>query len=335
MLDSLIEKYSLKLSTSNPNYVVSIATFVVVTSSVPLVYFLSMLFGAEYTSTIFVLSILSPLLMVPPTIIIIVKLSKHLKHFQDELGKEIEVNKKKDIMLFEQERFALMGEMMANISHQWKQPLNTINLAILSSKFSDNKASELEKNFDIIESNVCYLASTIDDFMSFFDKKTNKEIRPLDEIITEIKSIIQAQMDTLKIKFNIKIENEFGNIKLLSSISQVILNLLGNAKDASTESNQEKEICLKFTALKKSLRISCCDNGEGIPYEIKDKIFNPYFTTKHKTQGTGIGLYMSKQIINKIFEGDIKIDISKGTCFIVDIPYSEKCILEKDKSIND
>ena len=238
------------------------------------------------------------------------------------LYEEIQKSKKKDIMLFKQARFVLMGEMMANISHQWKQPLNTINLAILSYKVSGRDEILLENNFDIIETNVDYLASTINDFMSFFDKRTNTEIRTLEEIIGEIRSIIQAQIDSFEIKLNIDIENELGNIKIASSISQVILNLLANAKDAAIESQHNKEINLKFTASEKSFKVVCCDNGSGIDESIITKIFDPYFSTKGKN-GTGLGLYMSQMIMQKQFETKIEVETSSsGSTFIVEIPRS-------------
>jgi len=272
------------------------------------------------------MSIVAPGLMVPPTIIIIIKLSKHLKYFKDELEKELKANKKKDILLFEQARFVLMGEMMANISHQWKQPLNTINLSIVNAKMS--KEDDLQKYFDIVEDNVNYLSSTIDDFMSFFDKRTHTEIRSLEEIIKEIKSIAQIKIDNLGIELDIRLENMSENVQVVSSISQVILNLLSNATDAFSDEIERKKITLKFVSTEDALEIICCDNGKGVNFKVKEKIFDPYFTTKHKSQGTGIGLYMSKEIVQKVFGGSIKLS-PVPTCFYVNIPYSDKCILQK------
>ena len=325
---NFIQNHSDKFSKYNPNIIIIAFTIIVVVFSVPIVYIVAFLVNEEYTNFLFGLSIAVPILQAPPTISMILKSSKHLKHFKEELDLEIEKNKKKDLLLFEQARFALMGEMMANISHQWKQPLNTINLALISSRFSTNDKVTIEKNYDIIESNVNYLATTVDDFLSFFDKRTSEDIRNLEDIVKEIKSIIQIQMDNQTIKLDISIENSLGYIKILSSISQVILNFLSNAKDAIEANNENKEINLRFIPTKDFLKIICCDNGCGIDKEIESRIFDPYFTTKDKTQGTGIGLYMSKQIIDKIFDGEVRVDTSSGTCFYLEIPYSDKCILE-------
>ncbi|MDD2448246.1 MAG: HAMP domain-containing sensor histidine kinase [Sulfurimonas sp.] len=279
-----------------------------------------------------ILSIVLPMLLTPPVISTFIKLSKHLKHFQEELEIEIKNNKKKDLMLFEQARFALMGEMLANISHQWKQPLNTIGLCVANARLSNEES--IERNFDIIEKNVNYLASTIDDFMSFFDKKTYTQIRNLEDILTEVKSIIYMQITSKGISLEIEVNGDERDILLASSISQVLLNLLNNAKDAINDNMKDKKISLKFNVRDANLEIVCCDTGSGIAPEIKDKIFDPYFTTKHKTQGTGIGLYMSKQIVQKIFDAEIYFEIESG-CFRINLPYSDRCMLKKRSSIDD
>jgi len=239
---------------------------------------------------------------------------------------------KYDDILIKQSRFILMGEMMANISHQWKQPLNTINLVVLSARTSDPSKEELEKYFDIIEKNVNFLASTITDFTSFLEENTCVNPKNIIDIIKEIKNIIDIQMIKNNIKLDIEIDANCKRYLLSSSISQVILNLLNNAKDAFARNAKDKKIKLKFIGKKEHLKIICCDNGEGIKDNIKDNIFDPYFTTKNKDSGTGIGLYMSKQIIKKIFGGKIEVDSVKGeTCLKITIPFSQNCYKEKRK----
>jgi signal transduction histidine kinase len=322
MLNAFIIRFS-KLS---PFIIVLLTTVFVLLGSVPLVYFVTKLYGVSYDDMHIVLSVVLPMLLTPPVIVTFIKLSTHLKYFQDELKKEIQSNKKKDLMLFEQARFALMGEMLANISHQWKQPLNTIGLCVANARLSNEES--IERNFDIIEKNVNYLASTIDDFMSFFDKKTYTQIRNLEDILTEVKSIIYMQITSKGISLEIEVNGDERDILLASSISQVLLNLLNNAKDAINDNMKDKKISLKFNVRDANLEIVCCDTGSGIAPEIKDKIFDPYFTTKHKTQGTGIGLYMSKQIVQKIFDAEIYFEIESG-CFRINLPYSDRCMLKK------
>ena len=329
--------YIVKFSTLSPFMIIFLTTFFVLLASVPAVYFVTKFYGVEYADVHIVLSIVLPVLLTPPVIYTFIKLSKHLKYFKEELEKEIEKNKKKDILLFEQARFVLMGEMMANISHQWKQPLNTISLSVLNAKMSNQ--DDMAKYFDIMEDNVNYLTSTINDFMSFFDKKTHTEIRDIEDIIKEIKSIILAHIGNKDIALEIKVDSSYGDIKIASSIAQVLLNFLNNAKDAFDDNANAKVITLQLISKKSGVEIFCCDNAKGISPEIKDKIFDPYFTTKYKTQGTGIGLYMSKQIIQKVFDGNIDINSScalskeckSKTCFKITIPYSKNCILKKSQ----
>ena len=343
MFNRLLDKAIVKLSTCSAVVIITIVSLVVMVSSIPLVYALVKLFGAQYTATILIMSIVAPLLMAPPTLLIMIKLSKYLLYFKEALQIEVQKNRQSDVILFEQARFALMGEMMANISHQWKQPLNTMGLAIVSLKTSNKTEDEMDKYFDIVEDNINYLAATIDDFMSFFDKRTSSEIRDINSIVKEIKSIVGTQMSNKNIELEIVIDDSYGGVEVTSSISQVVLNLLNNAKDAFKDDTQRKEIKLRFITNEYGLEIECCDNGEGVDEAIKEKIFDPYFTTKAKKQGTGIGLYMSKEMIQKIFNGEINIssrkysrnelyplDNGEKTCFYIAIPYSENCLLKKE-----
>jgi len=338
----LIDKVIKILSVYSPVKIILIVTLSVLLGSLPMVYIFTLLFGEPYTSFVFIVSAALPLILTPPTISVLLKISKYLKYFKDLLDEEIEKNKRNDIILFEQARFALMGEMMANISHQWKQPLNTIGLAVVAMRTSEQSEDKKDKYFEIIENNINYLAATVDDFMSFFDKRTHSEIKDLNSITKEIKSIINSTMLSKNIELEIITDNSYGDIKIASSISQVVLNLLSNAKDSFNENTSRKEIKLQFISNEYGLEVECCDNGKGIDEKIKDKIFDPYFSTKEKKQGTGIGLYMSKEIIQKIFDGKIgvssreysrssihPVDNSGKTCFYIAIPYSSNCILKE------
>jgi len=322
----MLDKFILKFSKLSPLCIIILTTIFVLFGSMPSVYFITKLYGVEYTHIYIILSLVLPMLLTPPIIYVFIKLSKHLKYFKDELELEIEQNRLKDIKLFEQARFVLMGEMMENISHQWKQPLNTINLTVVDAKFSE--LDNYEKHFDIIEDNVNYLASTINDFMSFFDKKIDAEMKSLPIIIQEVKSIIAVHLHNKDIVLDIEMDSASEMIQIRSSISQIILNLLSNAKDAMIETNTHKIITLNMSVTHNSFIIKCCDNGKGIDDMDKTKIFDPYFTTKDKNQGVGIRLYMSKQIVTKIFDGEMGAELSDmgETCFFVDMPFSQHCI---------
>lgn len=342
----MINPFIEKLSNYSFTTLVSIATVVVLSGSIPTVYLFAMLFSVEYTSFLLIISICLPMILTPPVVLFLLTASKNLKHIKEMLHEEVEKNKENDIRLFEQARFVLMGEMMANISHQWKQPLNTMGLSIVSLRTSELCSSGSEKYFDILEDNINYLATTVDDFISFFDKKSSSELRAIESLVKEINSIIDGHMRSANIDLEILIDDTQGKVKIASSISQVILNLINNAKDAFSSQSTQRKIRVLFYTTQHGLEIECCDNGTGIADEIKEKIFSPYFTTKHKSQGTGIGLYMSKEIIQKIFHGDINMNTRKSTrsqlypqsndnktCFFIAIPYSQQCVLNEEGKI--
>ena len=328
--NALTDKVATYLSECKSSNIIIIATIGVLIGSVPTVYIFAKLFSKEYTFFLFFISVALPLILTPVLIFVLIRFSKHLRYYKQNLQEEIEKNKTKDIMMFEQARFVLMGEMMANISHQWKQPLNNVALAIVSSRLGVS-AEEKDKNFGIMEDNISYLSNTIDDFRSFFEKKTPNETRTVGSIVDEVQSIMRTQIESKGINLSIKIDEKLRAVEMTTVISQVFINLLSNAQDAIDESKNDKKISLSFKVDNAGLKISCCDNGLGIDKSIRSKVFDPYFTTKDKTRGTGIGLYMSKQIIDKIYNGTIVFDDDdvENTCFKIDIPCSKNCRLKK------
>jgi len=320
-----------KLTNINIYLFIFLASTVVVVVSVPLVYLFASLLSEPYTRFVFYASVLVPGSMAPPVFYLFITMSNRLNHYQEQLNAEVEENKRKELMLYEQARFAFMGEMLSNISHQWRQPLNTINLAILSAKaegihkkLSDKRMMEI---FDLIEVNTHYLSSTVDDFKSFFQKKNTHEYQTLNAILDEVQSVILPILKyhsiTLIVKQEVKQE-----IYLNTPLSQVILNLIGNSVDAlKAVSHANKEVTLTCKISHGMLEMSCCDNGSGISDEIRAHIFDPYFTTKPKSQGTGIGLYMSRQIVEKMFEGRLELlpaSNAAETCFKMRLHYHDE-----------
>ena len=314
------------LSRINTHLFVFLATLLTIVASIPIVYLIATLLHEPYSSFLLGISLILPIIIAPPVLYYVVRVSNRLEVFQTKLDKEIEENKKKELMLYEQARFAFMGEMLSNISHQWRQPLNTINLAIFSVKtdFMQNKLSDerLMEIFDMIESNTHYLSNTVEDFKQFFQKRDTQDLRTLDSILAEVQNVVAPVLkyNTISLHVEKKIEQD---IYLASPISQVLLNLIGNSIDALKSVSQEKkEIILTCCITQEMLEISCCDNGCGIDESIIENIFNPYFTTKPKSQGTGIGLYMSRQIVEKMYEGRLVVEPNpSSTCFKMRLHY--------------
>lgn len=217
--------------------------------------------------------------------------------------------KEKETLLVQQSKMASMGEMLENIAHQWRQPLSiisTVATGIVAEKEYgiSNKKTELSKLREINHS-VQYLSETINDFRDFFKTDKEKAIFNLSKAYTKTLKIIHSKFKTRNIKV---IENltDLNLNGIENEVIQVIINILNNARDVlETKENQEKLIFVSIYTKDNQAILEIKDNGGGIPENIIHKIFEPYFTTKHQSQGTGIGLYMSYEMVVKHMEGTI------------------------------
>jgi len=259
----------------------------------------------------------------------------------DEIGKlaqnfntmieTIEKNIKKEKKIMEQSRLAQMGEIMSMIAHQWRQPLSTINsaiinikIAIFSEKYNLDKKDDRDKfllvvknKLNMIEEYVEFLSTTIDDFRTFFKPDNNKELVQLIMPITKALQMIEPSL----VMKNIKIIKNFTNNDRIfiykNELIQVILNILKNSEDNFIEKNISNPIIILQTEkINNKLKISISDNGGGMPEEIIGKIFKPYFSTKLEKNGTGLGLHMSKVIIEEHHNGILKAkNVENGVTF--------------------
>jgi C4-dicarboxylate-specific signal transduction histidine kinase len=256
------------------------------------------------------------------------------KNLAKRVRNEVDANKEKEKILFEQSKMASMGEMIGNIAHQWRQPLSIVSTVASGIKFQHEMGMMDEKKvidgMDKIVDTTQYLSTTIDDFRNFFkdDKKKSK---------FSIQSVIYKNLSLLESAFkqaNIEIRSELVDVQLCgfqNELVQGIMNILNNAKDAFIENNVEDKrfILISSEIIEDQMLLTICDNAGGIPPQIVSKIFEPYFTTKHQSQGTGIGLYMTREIIVNHMEGRIfvenenfEIDGKKytGAKFVIQIP---------------
>jgi len=239
-----------------------------------------------------------------------------LKQKIDEALKE---NTKQLQTLQQQSKMASMGEMIGAIAHQWRQPLNEIGLSIQNLKY-DYQENAINEEFihDFISSNkktIMFMSHTIDDFRSFFRLDKEKKSFPVKEITKSVISMLHAQLNTHNIKVIIQ-GDEFEYYGFQSEYQQVILNILNNAKDAFEENNIQ-EPTIKIVLNKNEITI--CDNAGGISDDVIQRVFEPYFTTKEQGKGTGMGLYMSKMIIEDNMGGKLSVkNIDNGTCFYIE-----------------
>jgi len=228
-----------------------------------------------------------------------------------DISEELNVQKKleeKEKLFYQQAKMASMGEMLENIAHQWRQPLSIITTAASGTKIK-KEFDQLDDSFffesiDLITKSANYLSHTIDDFRDFFKQSKDKEeFKLLD--------IVQNSIKLTNIKNSVDIELFSDDIKIFgfkNELIQVFINLLNNSKDALIQSKKEiKYIKISAKKIDNNVIITILDNAGGIDENLIDKIFDPYFTTKHQSQGTGIGLYMSQQIIIQHFKGQMSV----------------------------
>ena len=257
------------------------------------------------------------------------------KQLNKRVKEEIEKNSEQEKMLSQQAKMAAMGEMIGNIAHQWRQPLTTISIVATGMKFQKDmdllSDEEFEHSVESIRNSTQFLSDTIDDFRNFF--KSNQVLA-----LTNIRQVFEKSFDLFGLKFtnkDIVVIETIDDVEIRTyqnELIQVIINILNNAKDAFEEM-EEKYIFIDAKMKNENLIITLKDNAGGINKEILSRIFEPYFTTKHKSQGTGIGLYMSEQIITKHMNGQIKAQnveyeynnkSYKGAQFTIVIPQVEE-----------
>lgn len=236
---------------------------------------------------------------------------KEQKLLSDKLQSQLLKNQEQTQVIKQQSRMAALGEMLANISHQWRQPLNAITVHLSSLKLKNElhmiKESDINETVTSVINYANYLSNTIDDFKNFLSHDSIKENFSIQKSFEKAKSIASISLTNQQIVLNIlPYEEEFMFNGIKNELTQVFINILNNAKDVLDEQNIEhKMVQVAFYKEDTSIYITIQDNGGGINDNIIDKVFDPYFTTKHQTQGTGIGLYMSSRIIHEHFNGNI------------------------------
>lgn len=243
---------------------------------------------------------------------------------QDEIAK----NREKEQIMIHQGRLSAMGEMLGNIAHQWRQPLNTIGIIIQDLRdihsLGGLTGEYLDKNTQKAMELVRHMSKTIDDFRNFY--KPDKDKQPFDLKTTIAKAISIVELSFLR--DGIRIETDMEENILVdgyqNEYAQALMNILSNARDALHKSDTTNAV-VKIKAFRDLdyAVVTVTDNAGGIPEEIKDRIFEPYFTTRKK--GTGIGLYMTKMIIENSMDGKLTVrNTGDGAEFVIVMPLKEK-----------
>ncbi|WP_419765360.1 MAG: ATP-binding protein [Arcobacter sp.] len=237
--------------------------------------------------------------------------------------------KQKDEMLFHQSKMASMGEMIENIAHQWRQPLSTITTAASGVKLDYEYNTSSKENFykllNSIINNAQHLSNTIDDFRNFFKKDKKKEFFTLSKLLDKTMLLVESSFKNHDINVIKEIDETIEIENYKNELTQALINILNNAKDALNLKREENKY-IEVSIFRKDDKavIMIKDNAGGIDKDIINRIFEPYFTTKHQSQGTGIGLYMTHQIIVDHMKGNIEVENTvlkaddktyKGCCF--------------------
>ncbi len=240
---------------------------------------------------------------------------------EDENNKAIE----KERLLIQQSKMAAMGEMIGNIAHQWRQPLSAISATATGLKIQKEldclSPDEIDSSLTAINNSVQYLSKTIDDFRGFLNPN-NKDRKNfmISDSVDKALNLVSSQFAAKEIEV-IKDIEEYELFSIENELVQVLINIFNNSKDILiSKENQKRLIFIKTYKKNNSFYIEIKDNGGGIKDSIIERIFEPYFTTKHQSQGTGIGLYMSQEIVRNHLNGTLVVE--NVTYIYKDIEYT-------------
>jgi len=248
---------------------------------------------------------------------------------EERVIKEMKKTRDKEQQMLQQSRMAQMGEMLAMIAHQWRQPLasitataNNLKVKILLNQYDQHF---FDSRIDNINTYAQHLSTTIDDFRDFFKVAKIKSKTTLQESVQNTLLIIQSSLTSsnIELKTDFFEDNSYDETNTLeiytNELKQVLLNLIKNAQDALIEKSIKNPfIFISTTKKNNKFKITIEDNAGGINSEFLEKIFEPYFTTKETRDGTGLGLYISKTIVNKHLEGELEVqNRANGVAFII------------------
>lgn len=256
-----------------------------------------------------------------------------LKTTNENLGKtvqeEIEKNREIEKFLMYQSRFAQMGEIINMIAHQWRQPLNSLSIIVQTIAIKYKKGSLSQKDMDesqkTLLDQIDQMSETIDSFRNFFKPEKQMKEFNLQDVLSHILKISTLEIQRNDIKFTYYKNSEVKLYGYPNELGQALLNIINNAKDQLIDcSCEEKQIILNVEEQDKSVLIEISDTAGGIKESDLEKIFEPYFSTKGAKNGTGLGLYITKMIIEDHMHGKISVrNTQKGALFCIKLDKSE------------
>jgi len=239
---------------------------------------------------------------------------------EERVSEEVANNREKDVMLIQQNRQAALGEILDHIAHQWKQPLNTISL--ITYLLKDNKSLKMEEvneTVDKILGQVDHMSQTLNVFRNFYRPDKKKSVFLIKERIDMAVSFIRQALQLESIKVEVEADPNLAALGYPKEFAQVILNMLNNALDAFKEKKvEEPRLIIRGIAEGNMAVVTVTDNAGGISEHAIANIFDLNFTTKESSGGTGIGLYMSKNIIERHMGGILTaVNVADGAQFTI------------------
>jgi len=243
-----------------------------------------------------------------------------------KIKKEIEANEEKTSLIIKESRFAQMGKILSMIAHHWRQPLSSISTSSANMKMSimlqDASEEKLLLNIESIDHHVRLLSQTINDFRGFFHSSEHKEESSAQKLMKDTFDIVQKTMSDDGIVFDLELTNNVAINIYKNEMVQAVLNILTNADEIFvTRQQSDAWMGIRSSYDKEYVYIEIEDNAGGTDIENLSDIFEPYYSTKKERNGTGLGLYVSKTIIESQAHGRLDVKrTDKGLCFTIAIP---------------
>lgn len=256
------------------------------------------------------------------------KLVELNRELEERVAIEVAKNEEQSKLMFQQSRLANMGEMLANISHQWRQPLNELSINLYKLKQSTKEpSSQFIEIYEHSKAVIKGMSSIIDNFRNFFTNNGDDERFSLKDAAQDAILMLENTFKNASIKLEIDIDDNIYIVGRQNEMAQIFINLFLNSKDAFFQHNiKDKRVNVRAyiqNDTNKQIRyaiITISDNAGGIEDSVSDKLFDPYFTTKHPNVGTGLGLYIVRSIVGKL-QGQISVsNLENGACFEIKIP---------------
>ena len=255
------------------------------------------------------------------------KQNYHIQQQLEKTNEELKEAKRKideqQAIMIEQQKLASMGEMIGNIAHQWRQPLNALGLVLqnIQKAYERGRLDDayLEKSINKAKMLINKMSNTIDDFRNLVKAKKLKETFYIKDVINDVIEMVEASLKNHNIELSINCDENLKTYSYPNELFQVLVNIVNNAKDAFVEREKTGTIYINCYEKDNNIFIEVIDEAGGIHLENPNKVFEPYFTTKDK--GTGIGLYMSKMIIERDMKGLLTVEnTDKGAKFTIKLP---------------